>query len=204
MRVRVKICGVTTAAGAIAAARAGADAVGFVFADSPRRIEAGRAAELSRDLPPFVARVAVFHYPDAREVADVVRRLRPTVVQSEPVDGIREAIGGGVFWLPVLHDSPDVVSRAAAAKWTALLLEAGGRGGRGIAPDWERAADLAGRVQLVLAGGLDAENVAAAIRRVRPFAVDVSSSVESEPGVKDPERIRRFIEAVRSASDGSR
>lgn len=200
MRVRVKICGVTTAAGAIAAARAGADAVGFVFADSPRRIEAGRAAELSRDLPPFVARVAVFRYPDARDVKDVVRRLRPTVVQSEPVDGLEEAIGDGVFWLPVLHDSPDVVARASAEKWTALLLEAGGRGGRGIAPDWERAADLASRVHLVLAGGLTAENVGAAIRRVRPFAVDVSSSVESEPGIKDPERIHRFVDAVRGAT----
>ena len=196
MRVRIKICGVTSTDAARAAVEAGADGVGFVFAESPRRIGAGQALEISRALPPFVARVAVFRLPDPAEVAEIVRAVRPTLVQSEPVDGLREALPDGVGLLPVYHDDGDLVARVELAEPGPLLLEAAGRGGRGIAPDWGRAAEIARRFPLVLAGGLDPDNVAEAIGEVRPFAVDVSSGVESAPGVKDPERIRRFVEAA--------
>ena len=201
MRVRVKICGIVTPEAAAAAVQAGADAVGFVFADSPRRVDVERAGEIARSLPPFVTRVAVFRYPRPHEVADVVRRLRPDLVQAEPVAGLREALVTGVAFLPVLHDGADLDRRAAELGQPALLLEAAGRGGRGVAPDPERAARLARRFRLVLAGGLTPENVAAAIRRVRPFAVDVSSGVESAPAIKDPERIGRFVDEVRRGCD---
>lgn len=201
MRVRVKICGVTSAAAACAAAEAGADAIGFVFAESPRRIGVERAAEIAACLPPFVACVAVFRYPAPSEVGETVRRLRPTLVQSEPVAGLRETLVAGVGFLPVFHDGDDLVERVAAhGPPAALLLEAAGRGGRAVAPDRVRAAAIAARTRLVLAGGLTPENVAEAIRQVRPFAVDVSSGVESAPGTKDPERIRRFVDAVRRVS----
>jgi len=195
VRVRVKICGVTSRESVRAAVDAGADAVGFVFAESPRRIDVERALELSREIPPFVARVAVFRHPDPETVAEIVQRLCPDAVQSEPVDGLVRA-----KLLPVFHDDSDLVTRVESFGPSALLLEAAGRGGRGFAPNWERAATLAARYPLVLAGGLCAENVADAIRRVRPFAVDVSSGVESAPGIKDPYRIRSFVDAVRHAS----
>jgi len=196
MRVRVKICGVTSPAAAIAAVEAGADAVGFVFADSPRKVDATRAIEISRELPPFVARVAVFRYPEPAVVAEIVRRVRPTVVQSEPVDGLSTALEPGVGFLPVFHDDDDLLARIDEASPPAVLLEAAGRGGRGVAPDWRRAEEIARRLPLVLAGGLTPDNVAEAIRRVRPFAVDVSSGVESSSGVKDPAKVRRFVEAA--------
>jgi phosphoribosylanthranilate isomerase len=133
-------------------------------------------------------------------VADVVRRLRPDVVQSESVPGLSAALVTGVRFLPVVHDGPDLeVDVNELGPEMPFVLEAAGRGGRGIAPDAERAAALARRFRIVLAGGLTPENVATAIHRVRPFAVDVSSGVESSLGVKDPERIRRFVDAVRGA-----
>jgi phosphoribosylanthranilate isomerase len=196
VRVRVKICGITTREALLAAVDAGADAVGFVFADSPRRIEPGAARELAAGLSPFVTTVAVFRHPDPREVQEIVRLLRPGVVQCEPAAGLVEALGPGVRFLPVLHDGDGVEAQAAAVQADTVLLEAAGRGGRGVAPDRERAARLAARMRLVLAGGLTAENVGDAIRGVRPFAVDVSSGVERAPGLKDPDMIRRFLEAA--------
>jgi phosphoribosylanthranilate isomerase len=163
-------------------------------------VDLERAAELCALLPPFVAAVAVLRHPSPAEVARAVERVRPALVQSEPVAGIAEALGPGVGLLSVYHDSDDLLARAERGTGRPLLLEARGPGGRGVAPDWGRAAALAARVPLVLAGGLTPENVGGAIRRVRPFAVDVSSGVERAPGVKDPERIRRFLDAVRAAS----
>lgn len=200
MRVRVKICGITTPEAAHAAVAAGADAVGFVLAESPRRVSFELAAALCAALPAFVARVAVLRHPTPASVAEAVHRVRPTLVQAEPVAGVEQTLAGGVGLLPVFHDSDDLVARVDAAAPSVLLLEGPGRGGRGVVPDWGRAAAVATRTRLVLAGGLTPDNVAEAIRRVRPFAVDVSSGVEGAPGVKDPERIRSFVDAVRRAS----
>jgi len=217
MRVRVKICGVTSAAALDAAVEAGADAVGLVLAPSPRRLALDEARLLAERLPPFVTLVAVLRHPDAAAVRAACAAIAPHLVQAEPGPGVAAAVRGacgGPRLLPVLHDGPALLRRrlpagvgagarargAAGFGAGAVLLEARGRGGRGAIPDRARAARLARRVRLVLAGGLTPENVGAAIRRVRPYAVDVSSGVESAPGTKDARLIRRFIAAVRSAA----
>jgi phosphoribosylanthranilate isomerase len=216
MRVRVKVCGLGRAADVDAAVEAGADAVGFVLSESPRRISLEEAARLAARLPPFVASVAVFRHPQPDEVRAAIAALRPHLVQAEPGPGLEAArttacagvpVAAGAGLLPVLHDRPGLLESlppdgsGVPEGTVAVLLEADGRGGRGVAPDWERAAALAGRVRLVLAGGLTPGNVAEAIRKVRPYAVDVSSGVESSPGVKDAALIRGFIAAVRAAAE---
>ncbi len=206
-RVRVKICGVTTEAAVDAAIAAGADAIGFVLAaDSPRRLDLAAARRLMMRVPPFVARVAVLRHPSAAEARAAIETLRPDLLQAEPSEEMSREIDAGAppgeraRLLLVLHDGPDLLERLPIDA-PAVLLEAAGRGGRGVAPDTTRAAAMARRVRLVLAGGLTPENVGAAIAAVRPFAVDVSSGVESSPGVKDPRRIAAFIAAVRRAPE---
>jgi phosphoribosylanthranilate isomerase len=207
MRIRVKICGVTSAAALDAAIDAGADAVGFVLAPSPRRLTLDAAARLAARLPPFVARVAVLRHPGLAAVRAACAALAPHLVQAEPAAGLAAAVrgaAGGARLLPVLHDGPALLRRRLPAgtggALGAVTLEARGRGGRGVTPDWTRAALLARRVRLVLAGGLTPDNVGTAIRRVRPYAVDVSSGVESAPGIKDSRLIRRFIAAAHAAA----
>ena len=211
MRTRIKICGVRTPDAVRAAVNAGADAVGFVFSDSPRRVRPREAAGLATLLPPFVARVAVFRHPDPTEVAATLLLFPADLVQTEAGPALEAGAVDRARWLPVLHDGPgrlagpDGSGDPAGTDGTGFaLLEAEGRGGRGVRPDWERAAALARRLRLVLAGGLTPENVEEAIRRVRPWAVDVSSGVESEPGVKDPDRIEAFAAAVRRADARAR
>jgi phosphoribosylanthranilate isomerase len=204
MGVRVKVCGITTPEAGIAAAEAGADAVGFVFTDSPRRVDPREAVELASHLPPFVTTVAVFRYPTSNDVFEVISRFRPDVLQVEPCVGILDAVRDGFNMLPVFHDGPDVESQVdfflqSIGRRSAVLLEASGRGGRGVAPDWNRAAIMANRLRLVLAGGLTTDNVGDAIQQVQPYAVDVSSGVESSTGIKDSARIAEFVRSVREA-----
>jgi phosphoribosylanthranilate isomerase len=202
MRVRVKICGIRKAGDAATAVRAGADALGFVFSPSPRRIAIVEARAVALEVPPFVATVAVLWNPVPQELAEVLRDFGPDVVQCEPEGFGREAAGARTGFLAVLHDGPDVLAQARALpRDAAVLLEAPGHGGRGVSADWGRAATVARERTLVLAGGLTPENVGDAIRAVRPYAVDVSSGVESSAGVKDPVRIARFLAEVRHAGD---
>jgi len=203
MHVRIKVCGITTPDAAAAASELGVDAVGFVFAESPRRVDVREALQLVEHLSPYVTTVAVFRHPRIDQLTKVLSAFRPHVVQTERTPVLADAVAGQAALLPVFHDGPDLAERvaqyASPTHAPTVLLEAPGRGGRGVAPDWGRASDLARRVRLVLAGGLTPENVAEAIRTVRPFAVDVSSGVESEPGLKDPQRIEQFVTAVRTA-----
>jgi phosphoribosylanthranilate isomerase len=200
--MQVKICGVRTREAALVAAESGASAVGFVFADSPRRVTADEAARLAADLGPSVATVAVFRHPTERELAGVLAVFRADLVQLEPGPAARAATGAGPRLLPVLHDGPGLMDRLSSlgpGQLNGVLLEAPGRGGRGIRPDWSRAERLAQRVPLVLAGGLTPTNVRQAIHQVRPAAVDVSSGVESRPGQKDLGLIREFIRIALAA-----
>ena len=204
MRVRIKICGITNPAAAVAASDTGADAVGFVFyPPSPRNLAPDTAADLARHVSPLVTRVAVFRSPESREIMNVASRFHPHVIQVEPTADVVAAIPDSVALLPVFHEGSHLEDEVAAfaprsgGAAPTIVLEAAGTGGHGLAPDWDRAAKLAKSTNLVLAGGLSPDNVADAIRTVRPWAVDVSSGVESSPGVKDPKLIAAFVAAVR-------
>jgi len=191
MRVRVKVCGITSEAIALAAAEAGADALGFVFADSPRRIEPARAAEIAAVVPPFVSRVAVFRRIDASALAAALDVFAADWVQGEGPSGCLPRQLERRF-LPVLRDT------AGCALPHSFVLE-GSASGVGARADWAAAAAAARSARVVLAGGLHPDNVEEAIRQVRPWAVDVSSGVERTLGKKDPGLIRAFVAAVRRA-----
>jgi phosphoribosylanthranilate isomerase len=207
MKIGVKICGVTSPGAIEAAARAGADAVGFVFAPSPRRLTPYEAAQLAREAPPPLLRVGVFGSAIPVEVRELAESLALDLVQADAE--VCDRLGGLVPTtrrLPVFHDTPaagplleEFLGRSPGEK--PLVLFEGSVSGRGVLPDWDRAARVARRARLVLAGGLTPENVGAAILAVRPAMVDVSSGVESAPGVKDERRIRAFVMAVREAEE---
>jgi phosphoribosylanthranilate isomerase len=191
----VKICGLTTPEAVDAASEA--DLVGFVFAPSPRQVTAEQARDLAARLPERVRRVAVFQDATAEEIAAVCAIFPADLVQVEP----GPTLPPGVGLLPVFHDHSDVIAEVERCSDALILLEAAGSGGgSGQTGDWSRAAALAGRRAVVLAGGLRPENIAEAIASVRPAGVDVSSGVERSRGVKDPARIRAFIGAARAAA----
>lgn len=193
----VKICGITTAEAGIAAADAGADAVGFVFADSPRRVTGEQAAAIASELPRVVDRYAVFLRPEPGEVAAVLEVFPADVVQA---DNQFLDLHVSARLLPVFRegvDSEDSIRRFLATAPDRRFLYEGPRSGAGVQVDLSVAAGLARDSRMTLAGGLSPENVAAALGAVRPYGVDVSSGVESAPGIKDPDLIKRFVETVR-------
>jgi phosphoribosylanthranilate isomerase len=190
----VKICGITSAEALDAAAAAGADAVGFVFAPSPREISPERAALLAAALPRGVTRVAVTRHPSVELWRQVCEVFGPDWLQTDAEDLEKLAIPQGVSVLPVFRDGA-MQPRADAP--SRLLFESGASGS-GKTADWDEARALARRAQLILAGGLNSENVEEAIRHVRPWGVDVSSGVERRRGEKDPAMIREFVARVRA------
>jgi len=194
----VKVCGLRTPAGVEAAAAAGADAAGFVFHEpSPRNLSLEAARELQRLVPPDMARVAVFLHPSQALVDAVLAKIAPDWLQTDASDLAALRLPEGLNVLPVLRGGD-----ALEGPLPSRVLFEGARSGAGELADWSRAAELARRTQVVLAGGLHAANVADAVRSVRPFGVDVSSGVESERGVKDVKLIRRFVRAAREAARG--
>jgi phosphoribosylanthranilate isomerase len=196
VRLFVKICGLSTAAAVDAAVAAGADAVGFVFhAPSPRDLEPVRAAALARRLPPGVRSVAVTLRAGQADVDRILDSFRPDAWQCDAEELARLRLPAGIEALPVLRADDPVAPRTPRIVFDAAVS------GRGLRADWHCAAAFAKARELVLAGGLDADNVAAAIASVRPFGVDVSSGVESAPGVKDAGRIRAFVAAARRAAE---
>ena len=205
MRTRVKVCGITRVADALVAAEAGADAIGLVFyPPSPRHIDIGQAAQIVRALPPFVTTVALFVNAEDRVIADVVRDVGVDLLQFHGDETPAFCARHGRPWLRALRMRPDIDLRQEAGSFAAargLLLDAyrpGVPGGTGDTFDWQRVPqDLAPRV--IIAGGLDPANVGAAVRALRPYAVDVSGGVEADKGIKDPAKIRAFIDEVRRA-----
>lgn len=205
MRTRVKICGITREQDAEAAVEAGADAIGLVFYEpSPRFVSIERAQAIVRDLPPFVTTVALFVNAERDTIAGVVDRVGVDLLQFHGQECPEYCASHGRPWIRAIRMKPDTDLRAAGDEFAAgraLLLDAwrpGVPGGTGETFDWDRIpVELAPRI--ILAGGLDASNVADAVRRVRPFAVDVSGGVEADKGIKDRQKIRAFIEEVRSA-----
>jgi phosphoribosylanthranilate isomerase len=195
MSLHVKICGVTDSDAAMAASNAGADAVGFVFADSVRRIDPRDAARIAARMPGRVQRVAVFLRPEPDHVARVLSEFPADVVQ---VDYGAITKPEGPLLLPVFREGDDEILGEFLDGTVARRFHYEGRkSGEGRTVDWGLAARYARRGQMTIAGGLTPTNVAKAVRTVKPFGVDVSSGVESAPGVKDVGRIRDFIETVR-------
>ena len=194
-RLWIKICGLKSLEAIEAAATAGADALGFVFhAESPRNLSGEEARELQHAVPVGVERVAVFLHPAQWLVDAIIEAFRPDRIQADVLDLAALRLPQGQAVLPVV--------RSGAALPDPLpprLLFEGVLSGAGEKADWKRAVLVARRTELVLAGGLDAGNVARAVRVVHPFGVDVSSGVESVRGVKDLNRIREFIGAARAA-----
>jgi phosphoribosylanthranilate isomerase len=185
----IKICGMTTPEALEAAVGAGADAVGFVFAESVRRVSARRAAVLAEAVRGKVRCVAVTRHPGQDEIDEILAVFRPDVLQSDAAARDQLRLPQHLERLPVL--------RQARGPLPPRLLFEGAVSGAGRTCDWSAAAEAARHSELVLAGGLDPTNVATAIAAVRPFGVDVSSGVEALPGVKDPQAIERFVKAAR-------
>ncbi len=205
MSTAVKICGITRLQDALAAARLGAHAVGFVFySGSPRNISPEQAADIVRRLPPFITAVGLFVDADAPAVTHVLKQVPLGVLQFHGEEAPEFCIGFGIPYIKAVRVKPgvDLVQYArlhSAAR--GLLLDAyveTTRGGTGMTFDWGLIPHQL-PLPVVLSGGLDAGNVAAAVRRVRPAAVDVSSGVESAPGIKDEHKIAAFIRSVRNA-----
>jgi len=201
-RVRLKICGLTREADIDTVAALDVDAVGFVlWPASPRAVTADAAAALARRLPPWMARVGVLVRPTPAEAAAAVTQGGMSVLQVHDVEDVSAIVGLGVpvVWVTSIDLA---IARPTPAGTTLMLdaVDAARHGGTGRTIDWTRAAGLARRERLVLAGGLTAANVAEAIATVRPYGIDVSSGVEAAPGLKSPERLRQFVAAVRHPS----
>lgn len=191
----IKICGMTSPDAVEAALAGGADAIGFVFAQSPREVTPERARELAAPARGVVSCVAVTKHPDRERLRSIFEVFQPDWLQTDLEDLRDIVLPRRVLPLPVLRAGrPE-----SAAPLPAQVLFEGPASGTGLTTDWTEAARLARGTRLVLAGGLRASNVGEAIATVRPWGVDVSSGVESEPGVKSPAMIREFIESARLA-----
>jgi len=203
--VKIKICGLTRAEDVQAAVAAGADAVGFVFAASPRRISIETAIRLGGYVPEGVLRVGLFMDQARSEIGQVVSAVPLDLLQFHGSETERECMAFGLPWLKAVAMQDAASLEQAEREFpgaAGLLLDShakGRRGGSGRTFDWALAKPAASRIWL--AGGLTADNVGEAIRIVRPYAVDVSSGVEVAPGIKDADRIRTFVEAVRHAEN---
>jgi len=206
---RIKICGITRPEDALAAAELGADAIGLVFYPrSPRAVDAVRALEILAEVPPFLSVVALFVDEPAPAVHRILSQVPVDTLQFHGAESPDYCNGFGRPWLKALRVREGVDVAALARDYgaaRAILLDSwqeGVPGGTGRTFDWNLAPSALAR-PVVLAGGLDDGNVGEAVRRIGPAAVDVSGGVESAPGVKDREKIRRFIAAV-GAADGNR
>jgi phosphoribosylanthranilate isomerase len=206
--VRVKICGITRKEDLDAAAVAGADAVGFVVgvASSPRNVSVSEAEKLIRQVPPFVKSVLVTVPKGFEELVKTCEKLNPDAVQIHgekllAVDAIREQLPNKLLIGAVKANPTNAIDNAtkAAKIFDAILLDSfahGKHGGTGIIHDWnlsQRVKEVIQPKPLILAGGIDAENVAEAVRTVEPYAVDVSSGVERQPGIKDHFKMVEFV-----------
>lgn len=203
-RTRIKICGLTRAEDVCAAVEHGADAIGFVFyPPSPRAISFDRAAELVALLPPFVTSVGLFVNPEAAFVSEALSRLPLQLLQFHGDESDADCARYGRPWIKAARMRPGVdllefSTLHPGARGILLDAFVDGYGGGGKTFDWSLIPAGFGR-PLILSGGLDADNVGEAVRRVRPWAVDVSSGVESAKGIKDAAKIAAFIAGVRHA-----
>jgi phosphoribosylanthranilate isomerase len=190
----VKICGLTTEEAVAAAVEAGADALGFVFAESPRQVTPEQAKRLSATVPAHVTRVAVMRHPHKEHWERVIEIFEPNWLQTDAEDFRWIKLPSTCVALPVYRDS----NAPADSDLPDRLLFEGTHSGSGRVADWDEASGLARVAEVILAGGLSVDNVEDAVRFVRPWGVDVSSGVERARGEKDPVLIREFVARVRA------
>jgi phosphoribosylanthranilate isomerase len=218
----IKICANTNLDDAQLAAGLGADAVGFVFAPSARRVTADEVARITPYLPHKVERIGVFHSQDAEEIAGIAREAGLTGVQLHGgmnpglAQRLRKLLGSGIAIIQTVHwvvngdggDAAEVAGQlreiGSAGVVDRVLIDSkvgSATGGTGVAFDWEAArgvlAEASGQLKVIVAGGLRPENVAEAIRGLNPWGVDVASGVEAVPGRKDSKKLAAFIRSAR-------
>ena len=191
----IKVCGMTTPEAVAAAVEARVDAIGFVFAQSVRRLSPQRAHELAAPARGRMACVAVTRHPSQKALDEILFVFKPDVLQTDAGDLRMLRLPAALELLPVMRAGETLPSQLPKR----ILFE-GPVSGTGVAVDWQAARDVAGRTQVVLAGGLRRGNVATAIAVVQPFGVDVSSGVEERPGVKSALAIVEFVAAVRATA----
>jgi phosphoribosylanthranilate isomerase len=213
----IKICANTNLEDALLAAEAGADAVGFVFAESPRRVTLKQVAAITPHLPEALEKFGVFVNSGLEEIAQTVTECRLTGVQlhaaNDPLlaEKLRKRFGQELTILRVIHYSQDLEPQLKTAQAdrniNGVLVDsrtATAVGGTGTRFDWEAARrgflETASHLRLIAAGGLNPMNVAEAIQTLEPWGVDVASGVESSPGKKDPARVKAFVSAARAAA----
>ena len=202
MRVRTKICGITRVEDALVAAQAGVDAIGLVFYHkSPRAVSMTQAAKIIAALPPFVSTVGLFVNASRTEIDALLSQVSLDVLQFHGDETPAECEGFFRPYYRALRMQPGVDIAALAAQYSGaqgILLDAwvpGIHGGTGERFDWSAIPDNLAK-PLILAGGLNADNVSEAMQQVQPWAVDVSGGVESSPGLKDADKMRKFLYAV--------
>lgn len=198
----VKICGITNEDDALFAVAMGADAVGFIFAPSTRQVAAQTVYDITRRLPPEVLTVGVFRDELPARVVEIAHKSGVKAVQlhgRETPEQARE-ISGSIRWVIKAFASDSPLVSAADQYGTDLVLLDAPSPGSGKLFDWRLAADVPDGLRLILAGGLDPDNVADAIEIVEPWGVDVASGVEASPGKKDPTKVRHFIANARAAA----
>ena len=204
-RTRVKICGITTVDMAQEAVKQGADAIGLVFyPPSPRCVSIQQAVEIVASLPAFVTAVGLFVNEQADEIRNIISETRINLLQFHGNECPDYCASFDFPYIKALRMSDDIdlfQKRLDYSRAKSLLLDtyrAGIPGGTGEAFDWDRIpGELAG--EIILAGGLEADNITRAIQMVKPYAVDVSGGVESSKGVKSPDKIRQFMQGVKIA-----
>lgn len=207
MQTRLKICGITSKEDAVYAAESGADAIGLVFYEpSPRSVTMEQAEDIVAGLPPFVTTVGLFVDAEASFVEEVLEKVPLDLLQFHGDESPDYCNSFARPYMKAIRMRADVDLQQEAARYAtarALLVDAyqpGVPGGTGETFDWERIPSGLDK-PLVLAGGLNADNVESAIRQVHPWAVDVSGGVEREKGVKDHLKVYRFIDNVKRARD---
>lgn len=198
----IKICGITSEDDALLAVAMGADAVGFVFAPSPRQVAVKRVYDITRRLPPEILTVGVFRDDHPRRVIEMVQDAGLKAAQlhgHESATDVAEVASQVRFVIKAVV-AGSVDARRADTFGTGLVLLDAPAPGSGEVFDWSLAGEVALGPKIILAGGLNAQNVASAIGQVRPWGVDVSSGVESSPGKKDARLMRTFIANARAAA----
>jgi phosphoribosylanthranilate isomerase len=198
----VKICGITNEDDALLAVAMGTDAVGFVFAPSPRQIAPQQAYDITRRLPPEILTVGVFRDEHPKLVRDIVHRagVKAAQLHGDESPAVVSEIAQAVRWVIKAYPAGSARVADAATMPTDLILLDAATPGSGQLFDWSLAGEVPEGKRLILAGGLDPENVTEAVQAVEPWGVDVSTGVERSPGKKDPLKVKRFIERARAAA----